>query len=78
MSAAREAKDTPTEMIYAVVTNKIRECLFEIQQNLCPMDKETEETSVPIRPTFVGVCGLYGGEECSAGPCDCRGYDELY
>jgi hypothetical protein len=40
MSRARDQKDTPTEMIYAVVANKIRESLFEIQQNLNPVDDE--------------------------------------
>lgn len=41
MSRARECKDTPTEMIYAVVANKIREALFEIQQNLVIDEPET-------------------------------------
>jgi hypothetical protein len=37
---------------------------------------EREETSIPLRPSFVGICGLYGGKKCSSGPCDCTGYDD--
>jgi DNA-binding ferritin-like protein len=38
MNLAREAKDTPTEMLYAKCINKVREALFELQQNLTPAD----------------------------------------
>lgn len=38
MNAAHTQKDIATEMIYSVVVNKIREALFEIQQNLALPD----------------------------------------
>lgn len=46
MNTARELRDTPTEMIYTIITNKIRKSLFEIQQNLCPVDEEAPDEGV--------------------------------